>query len=382
MSASSRPSFLTRHRRMLAVARKESLHILRDWRSLALALAIPLMLLMLFGWALTMDVQHVPVIVWNQAPSPLSREFTGLMEGSRYFDLVEFTDNYADIERALQTKRALLAVVIPADFAARLQSGEDAPVQFIADGADANTARICLNYANSLTLMFTQQRAQTQGMQYAPPVDLAARAWYNPTLKSQDYIIPGLIALIMAVIAGLLTSLTVAREWELGTMEQLIATPVRASELITGKLIPYWIIGMIDVAMAITLGMVAFGMPFRGNLLLVALASGLFLIGMLSQGILVSINLKSQVLASQMALLSTFLPTMFLSGFVYALMNMPVVHRVVSYVVPARYFITVLRGVILIGVGLEVLWLPMVLLLAYGLALFGIANKRFVKRLA
>jgi ABC-2 type transport system permease protein len=165
-------------------------------------------------------------------------------------------------------------------------------------------------------------------------------------------------------------------------MEQLIATPVRAPELITGKLIPYWVIGMVDVALAVGLGMAVFGMPLRGNILLVAMSSALFLIGVLSQGILLSINLKTQVLASQIAIISTFLPTMFLSGFIYATMNMPLLHQIISHLVPARYFITSLRGVILKGVGAEVLWMQLALLVLYGVVMFLVANKRFHKRLA
>lgn len=372
---------------MMAVARKETLHILRDWRSLALALAIPMILLVLFGWALTLDVQNVPTVVWNQSEDPLSREFVSMLEGSRYFEIARYTDGYAVIEEMLQTKEALLAVVVPVDFSERLLRGDDAPVQFIADAADANTARIVLGYAGSVAALFSQQQAQAR---YAAsglggielPVRLEQRAWYNTTLRSQDFIIPGLIALVMAVIAALLTSLTVAREWELGTMEQLIATPVRAPELITGKLIPYWVIGMVDVALAVGLGMAVFGMPLRGNILLVAMSSALFLIGVLSQGILLSINLKTQVLASQIAILSTFLPTMFLSGFIYAIMNMPLLHQLISYAIPARYFITSLRGVILKGVGVEVLWMQLALLVVYGVVMFLVANKRFQKRLA
>jgi ABC-2 type transport system permease protein len=366
-------------RRIMAIARKEGIHIRRDWRSLALALAIPLLLLTLFGWALTLDVDNVPVLVWDQSATPASREFISSLSGSRYFSIAGYTDNYADIQFALERRSVFAAVIIPADFAQSMESAAGAEVQVLADGSDANTAGISLGYAGAVAQRYSLD--QLAGGKLKPPVELASRAWYNPALRSQDFIIPGLIALVMAVIAALLTSLAVAREWERGTMEQLIATPVRGFEIITGKLIPYWLVGMADVLVAVLVGTIVFSVPLRGNILLLALASALFLIGVLSQGMLLSVVLRSQVLASQIAIVSTFLPTMFLSGFVFALNNMPLFHQVISYAVPARYFMLILRGVFLKGTGIAALALPLVLLVVYAVLMFTAANKRFKKEL-
>ncbi|WP_138378737.1 ABC transporter permease [Luteithermobacter gelatinilyticus] len=372
--------------RVWAVSRKEFIHILRDSRSLGMAIAIPMLLLLLFGYALSLDVDNVPTVVWDQNNSQSSREFISRLQGSRYFSVTGYVTSYPEIEEALDSAAALIALVIPEDFTGRIESGRSAPVQAIIDGSDPNTATIATGYLDVVAFGYSREVAlhkirRTTGRTVYPLIDLRPRAWFNADLESRNYIIPGLIAVIMMVIAALLTSLTVAREWEQGTMEQLIATPVKGSELILGKLIPYFAIGMLDVTLAVLMGEFLFGVPLRGSVALLFAMAAIFLAGALSLGMLISIVTKRQLLASQLAMVLTFLPSFLLSGFMYAIANMPLGVQLLTHLVPARYFVTMLKGIYLKDVGLEILALEAALLVLFGVILVLIANKRFRKRL-
>jgi ABC-2 type transport system permease protein len=332
-------------------------------------------------------VDRVPIVVWDQDGSPHSREFISRFEGSRYFRIHAHVRNYRDVERAVDTGNALAAIVIPADFGGRITAGRDTPVQMIIDGSDANTATIALGYARATTLRFSQQ-AVLQATRRAgaaaltAPVDLRPRVWYNPDLKSRNYIIPGLIAVIMMVIAAMLTSLTVAREWERGTMEQLIATPVRGSELILGKMLPYFAIGMLDVLLAVLMAEFVFQVPLRGSPALLFGMAAVFLAGALSLGMLISIATRNQLLASQLAIVLTFLPSFLLSGFMYAIGNMPRPIQIATHLIPARYFVSLLKGIYLKGIGLEIMAAEAALLTVFGAGVMLIATKKFRKKIA
>lgn len=372
--------------RVWAIARKEFLHILRDPRSLGMAIAIPMLLLVLFGYALTLDVDNVPLVVWDQSASPASREFISHFAGSRYFSLREYVRHYREVERAIDSGHALMALIIPTDFAGLIESGRAAPVQLIVDGSDSNTATIAMGYADAVTRTYTQAVAvheirRVGGQRLHPPVDLRPRAWFNADLESKNYIIPGLIAVIMMVIAALLTSLTVAREWERGTMEQLVSTPVKGRELILGKLVPYFAIGLFDVLLAVLMGEFLFQVPLRGSVALLFGMAAIFLAGALSLGMVISIVTKSQLLASQLAMVLTFLPSFLLSDFMYAISNMPQAIQLLTYLIPARYFVTLLKGIYLKGVGLEVLALEAGLLALFGTVMVALANVKFEKKL-
>ena len=369
-------------RRLAAVARKESLHLLRDWRSLTLALAIPLLLILLYGYALTLDLRNVPTVVWDQGRSPESRELLSLFGSSPYFTVKAYRDNYSQLQEDLDRGRAMVAIVIPGDFAAKVQAGKPVQIQILGDGSDANTSRLAMNYAANIGAIYartvTAEQMLLQGRgKLQQPVELAARAWYNPGLRSQNVLIPGIIALVMIVVAALLTSTTIAKEWETGTMEQLISTPLRGPELIFGKIVPYFAIGMIDVALAVLMGKWIFDVPIVGNTALLFAMSSLFLTGALFFGLMLSIKLKSQVLANQLAIIAGFLPTLLLSGFVFAIENMPIPLQVLTYIVPARYFIAILRGIYLKGIGLEILWLNALFLAIYALIMILVANRKF-----
>ena len=372
--------------RMRAVARKEFLHVVRDTRSLVLALVMPMMLVLLFGFALTLDVNNVPLVVWDQSQTPVSRELVSRFTSSRYFAVVDRVDNYRSVERAIDSRNALLALVIPRDFGARVSSQRPASVQVIVDGSDSNTATIASGYADVVVRTYSQDVTldylRLRGVNdLHQPLELRTRVWFNEDLESKNFIVPGLTALIMMVIAALLTSVTVAREWERGTMEQLISTPVRGPELILGKLFPYFCIGFFDVIVAVLMGELFFHVPLRGSLLLLFGSSAMFLAGALAIGILVSTTSRSQMVAFELAMLLSFLPAFLLSGFIFPIDNMPRVVQYVTYIVPARYFITLLRGVYLKGVGLEVLGLQAGLLTAYAIAVVTIASLRFRKKL-
>jgi ABC-2 type transport system permease protein len=368
-------------RRLAAVARKEFLHVLRDWRSLTLALAIPILLVCLFGYALTMDLNHVPTAVWDQSRSPQSRELISLLQGSPYFDIQQTPDNYRDITAALDRRDVMVAVVIPADFAQRLLSGRPTDIQAVVDGSDTNNANLCVGYLNALAQIFNQQvvvtRQERLGRVWRPvSVSAEMRAWYNPDLRSVNVIVPGIIALVMAVIAAMLTSVTIAREWEMGTMEQLISTPLRVPELVIGKVVPYFAVGMADVALAVIMGRFVFHVPLRGNAALLFAIASIFLCGVLFFGLMLSIVLKSQVLANQLALFATYLPTLLLSGFVFSIHNMPPPIQVITYIVPGRYFIDTMRGIFLKGIGLEILGLNVVLLMVYAGLMILVAHRK------
>jgi ABC-2 type transport system permease protein len=373
-------------RRVRAVARKEFLHIIRDPRSLGMAIAIPMLMLILFGYALTVDVDNVPTVVWDQSGTQASREFLSRFGGSPYFCIVGHEQEYAALERAIDTRRALAALIIPSDFAERIETGRQAAVQMIVDGSDSNTATIAIGYAEAIARTYAQEVSvaalrRAGGPAIRLPLEVRPRVWFNADMESRNYIIPGLIAVIMMVIAALLTSLTVAREWERGTMEQLVSTPVKGHELILGKLIPYFAVGMLDVLLAVLMGEFLFGVPLRGNVALLFGMAAIFLVGGLSMGMLISIVTKSQLLASQVAMTSTFLPAFLLSGFMVPIANMPPVIRAVTYLVPARYFVALLHGIYLKGVGLEILGFEAALLTVFGAVMVLVANVKFKKKL-
>jgi ABC-2 type transport system permease protein len=373
-------------RRLAAVARKETLHVLRDWRSLTLALAIPLVLILLYGHALTLDLRLVPTVVWDQSKTSASRELLELFAGSPYFSIRGYRDGYQGLQHDLDRGAAMIALVIPADFAPRIKAGKPVAIQIIGDGSDANTSRLAMNYAATLSAIYAgnvaaeQKELQGRG-RLQPAVEMEQRSWYNPDLRSQTVLVPGIIALVMVVVAAMLTSTTIAREWESGTMEQLISTPLTAPELIFGKVVPYFAIGMIDVALAVFIGRWVFAVPIVGNAGLLFALAALFLTGILFFGLLLSIRLKSQVLANQMAIITGFMPTLLLSGFVFAIENMPLPLQFLTYIVPARYFIAILRGIYLKGIGLEILWLDAVFLGVYALIMIVAANRAFAFKL-
>jgi len=368
-------------RRLVAMARKETLHLLRDPRSLGLAFVLPALMVLAFGWIITFDIRFIPMAVYDEDRTSASRALADAFTASSYFVVTRHLARYGDAEALIDRGDVRLVLVIPPRFAARLAAGGPAPVQAIVDGSDANTATFALTYARGIVAAYSA-KALLGGRTVAPRVTAETRVWYNEQLKSSHMIVPGLIAVIMMIIAAMLTSLTIAREWERGTMEQLAATPVHPAEVIVGKLLPYLAIGMIDVLITGFIGDVVFQVPFRGSILYFLAASFFFLVGTLSLGILVSAALKSQMLAVQVAMVVTYLPSFLLSGFMFDIVNMPKPLQIIALAVPARYFITLARGIMLKGVGPSVLWpygLGMLLFGAIGLVA---AVRAFKKEIA
>ena len=373
-------------RRIRAVTRKEWKQILRDTRSLLLSLGIPMLLIVLFSWALKLDVSDIKTIFLDRDKTPQSRAYIERFSHIEYFEIVSYTDSYDEIVRLMDLGKIKAAIVIPNSFGADLKAGRPTEVQLIADGTDPLTAQVLVGYVSAITALFSQEyiieRMSRAGVAIGGmPLDARIRVWFNPELESKNFIIPGLIAVIMMVIAGLLTSLTVAREWERGTMEQLISTPVKVPELLIGKLIPYVELGLIDFVLALLVGTLIFGVPLKGSIVLLFCLTLIFLVGAMSMGILISIVAKKQVQASQMAILATFLPGFILSGFVFPISNMPFVLKAITYVVPARYFVTILKGIFLKGVGLAVLWWEGALLVVFTTLMLTAAMRKFKKEL-
>ena len=373
-------------RRVKAIAGKEFIQIWRDPRSLGLGIAIPVILIVLFGYALSLDIDHVPMVVWDQDKSKESVDFLLNFKNSIYFSINAYYDNYRDIERDINYGRAMIGMVIPKDFSHYLNSNQKAPVQVILDGSDSNTAQIALGYVTAITSAYNTNvitnALKKAGAPGIKTLDFRPRVWFNQDFESKNFIVPGLIAIIMMIIAALLTSLTVAREWERGTMEQLISTPVRPAELITGKFIPYFAIGLLDLAIAVFMGKFVFDVPLRGSVFLLFILSSVFLTGALALGIYISTVAKNQLMASQMALLVSFLPTFLLSGFTYEIFNMPKIVQAFTYFIPARYFITILRGIYLKGIGISDLWFETLCLFLFTYLATGAAIKKFKKKIA
>lgn len=364
--------------RVKAVAKKEWLQIRRDHLSLAMAFLLPVILLLIYAYAITFDVDNIFTVVYDRDKSSVSRKLISGFRESGYFTIVGDLDVHGQIDTYLDSGKARVAIVIPSDFAKDLETRRYAQVQIIIDGTESNTAMIAQGYIAGITEKFNLSMGAAH---VTPVIDLRSRVWYNPELRSRNFIIPGLIALIMSVIISLLTSLTIAREWDRGTMEQLISTPVKPWELIVGKMVPYFLIGFADTILSLLISTYLLGVPLRGSVTFVLIASAVFLFGGLSFGILVSIMGKNQLLASQMAMLTSFLPSFMLSGFVFAISNMPAPLQAITYLVPARYFVTILKGVFLKGIGLDFLMLETFLLAVYAAAVFLLAVKKFRKRI-
>lgn len=367
--------------RLLAIARKEWIQLRRDRRSMILAFALPVFLLLFFGYAINWDVTDIALAVRDEDRTQRSRALVEAFEESGYFRVAAWLDRRGEAEARLARGEVTGVLVIPAGFARDLAAGRPAPVQFLLDGGDANTATIALNYADAIAARFSRD-VLLEGRRVEPPVSAETRVWYNPTLESRHMIVPALIAVIMSIIAAMLTALTIAREWERGTMEQLAATPVHRLEVVFGKLLPYVAIGLFDVAVAALAGVLVFGVPFNGSVVLLAVMTLLFLLGALGLGIFISAAVRSQVLAMQVSMVATYLPALLLSGFLFDIAGMPRVLQAFTYIIPARYYIAVTRGVFLKGVGVEALWIQGVFMVAFAAVGLGLATVAFRKRLA
>jgi ABC-2 type transport system permease protein len=373
-------------KRVRAIAWKELLQIRRDLRSILIVVAMPVILMIAFGYGVSFDIKSMPTVIFDRENSQQSRELAKRFESSAYFDVRAKVDNYRDVIKAIDEGRCQLAVVIPQDFSRKLREGGAVSVQAILDGTDANSANVGMGYADTVVLGYSRQIQldwmQQKGMRpIEAPIAVESRTWFNEDLESMANIVPGVVAIVMAVVGTFLTSLTIAREWERGTMEQLISTPVTPIELMVGKLTPYLLIGLADTALCAFMGVMWFGVPFRGSVLVLFASSTLFLIVVLSLGYLLSVALKSQLAASQASMIVTFLPAFLLSGFIFPIDQMPAFIQLLTHVIPARYFMSMIRAVFLKGTPIVLLWEDMLALLVFATVLMLLATNSFKKRL-
>jgi len=364
--------------RVVAMAGKEVLHIRRDLRTLYMALAMPVLMLLLFGFGISFDVDHIPLARVDGDRSQASRAFFRRLFGSNEFESKGDLD-MAGAEALLRRGQAMAALVIPAGYQRKLAEGRDSPVEILVDGGDGNTARQIMGKIDGFARAETLDRA---GAAQAPPLAVKVTTLYNPAARSSFFMVPGLAAYLLAIAAVLLTALTVAGEWERGSMEQLFASPVGRLEIVLGKLLPYLVLGMVQLLLVLTLSNIAFDVPIRGSLPGLFLAGFLFLAGMLGQGLLISVIARNQLVATQAGALSSLLPSLLLSGMIVPIENMPRIIQALTVPVPARYLVHAFRTLMLKGGGFSVIAVDLLALLAFAFVVLLLATVKFRRRLA
>lgn len=345
-------SDLVRHRsssmRMRGLIRKEFLQIRRDPSSIALAFLMPVLLLLLFGYGVSLDAEHVPIALVVENPSPDTTSFTSGFYGSRYFDPITMYD-IQDAEQALRTHSVDAIVHLQQDFARRLRAPGGASIQVIINGVDANNGRIISGYVEGIWQKWMEDSALARGEKIDTPVQMEQRIWFNSELRSTNFLVPGLIAIIMTLIGALLTALVMAREWERGTMETIMVTPVTMRELLMGKILPYFVLGMGGMGLSVAMAVWLFDVPLRGSLWLLSLTSSLFMLAALGMGLFISSVARNQFVAGQVAIIATYLPAFILSGFIFDIGSMPRVIQILTHVIAARYFVSILQTLFLAG---------------------------------
>lgn len=371
-------------RNVQAVARKEFYHIVRDYRSLYMAFALPLLLILLFGYALSLDVDNVKVVIVDHDRTELSRDFASRLDASAYFDLVNVLPDDRAAAAWLDAGKATIAVVIPPRWTENVRSNREAPLQVLLDASDPNIGTISRGYITSFVERYNSRLLadflDRQGFERLhPPVEGRVRVWFNEELESRNFIVPGIIAVIIMIVGALLTSMVIAREYENGTMETIRSLPVRAGDFFLGKAIPYFFITLADVLVAILMGQLLFGVVMKASFWLMILASTVYILVALGIGLLISVKTQSQLVANQVAVLATYLPSLLLSDFVFPQQNMPAVLKAISRLVPATYYIDILNGLYLRNLSFAPLW-PSFLMLALMAALMAALTIRALKR--
>jgi ABC-2 type transport system permease protein len=372
--------------RLLAIARKEVVQILRDARSLMIVIVMPAILVVLFGYGVNLDLKGLPVYVMDQDGSQQSQDLLKHFQSSDYFHVARVVSGYPELTRAIDDGHAKMGIVIPWDFSQRMSEGRPVEVQALVDGSDDNTANVLIGYSEAVVQGYSAQMQidwlRERGVSIQPAaMNVETRTWYNEDLESSAFIIPGVLALVMSVIGAFLTSLTIAREWERGTMEQLISTPVTAMEIMLGKLAPYFVLGMFDTIISALIAIYWFNVPFRGSWITLMVASALFMVVVLSLGFLISVLAKNQFAACQIALLITFLPAFLLSGFLFSIEQMPIALQWITRIFPARYYVSVLKNIFLKGTPASMLYAELIPLAVFTFVLAFAATRSFHKRL-
>ncbi len=369
--------------RIYAMVKKEFRQIVRDARTLYLIFFFPVFLLILFGYALSLDVKNVKIAIKNNDNSEESRNFVEMLQSSSYFKVVGYLHTQAEVNSWLDEKLAQCVIVFPADFAADMQAGKNVKLQFLVDGVDGNTATVIMNYVTSATRFYnnkiTQEFLARTGMKSFIPIDPQPLFWYNPDLNTTKFLIPGLFCMILITTAVILTCLSIVREKELGSMEQLRVSPLGSLEMIIGKTIPYTVVALFVAAFTLLISNIAFGMEVKGSYLMLFLTTVIFLIATLSLGIFISTISDSQQVAFQIASVATMLPTFILSGFIFPIESMPLPVQILTNITPAKFYIIILRSIMLKGAGIEAYWKQIVSLLIFASFFLGIATLRMRK---
>ena len=373
--------------RLVAVARKELIQIMRDPRSVGIVVMMPVIMMLAFGYGINFDVKHLAVYVFDREGSQESQDLMKHFQASEYFKVVQTVKNYPELVHAIDAGLCKLALVVPHNFSHKLNAGGPVSIQALIDATDSNSANLAIAYSEAVIQTYSRQvqldRIRRQGRSVMQaPVSVDARTWFNENLESMDNIVPGVVVIVMAVVGTFLTALTISREWERGTMEQLISTPVTALELMLGKLSPYFVVGMLDTCLCAVLGVLWFGVPFRGNWSLFFISSTLFLIVVLSGGYFISVVAKSQLAASQISLFATFLPAFLLSGFLFPIDQMPLAVQAVTYLLPARHYMAITRNIFLKGSAITFLISELLALSVMACLLVFIATRIFKKKLS
>jgi ABC-2 type transport system permease protein len=364
-------------RRTAAIVVKEFLQLFRDWRTMLTLLVMPMVLLLIYGFALSFDIEHIRLAVVDEDGTRASRAVREAFLGSGYFDLVADGHDERILDRLFDTGKAEAALVVPAGYGADLAARRATTLQFVLDGADARTATVVLSYAKQIVASVSPVIRTRNG---APTVGLPL-VWFNPDLTSARFLVPGLVAFILMVSSVIATALAVVREKERGTMESLRATPLVAIELLVGKTVPYLVVATTAAAGSLTLAWLLFDVPIRGSLFWLAVVTVLYLAGGLGFGVFISTLADTQQMAFQAALIASMLPTLLLSGFIFPISSMPPVVQVITHVVPARYFLVALRSIVLKGAGPAMWWDQAVALVVYGVVVLGLATVRTVRSL-
>ena len=362
------------------IAQKEFYHILRDARSLTIVLVMPVMMTFLYGYAVNMDIEDIVLTIVDYDQTVESRELTNKMYHSKYFSKPDIAVDYHDPARILRSGKAHAVLIIKPGFARSLQRNESFSLGLIVDGSDNNMSAAVQNYSNQLLQQFLIDRLDPNV--HLPGIMISPRVLYNPDLKSSHFFVPALVAIILLMISALLTSVTIAREKETGTMEQLLIAPIKPIEILLGKILPYVVVALLDGILVLVFAKVIFGVPFVGSHLLLLGFGLIYISASLSIGILISSLVKTQQVAMMFAAMTTMLPSVMLSGFIFAIKNMPIALQLLSYIIPAKYFVTIIRGVMLKGAGLSVLagqGLSLLLLMA---VIMAVASRKFSTRVA
>jgi len=373
--------------RTRAIAKKEFKQLWRDKRMLFVLIFFPTFLLAMFGYAVNFDVRNIQLAIYDSDKSDVSRDFISNLSNSTYFEFVEYLNNDDDVRRALNDKDAQVVMVIPEDFSEKLFRGEEtAKIQFLVDGVDGNTANIISNYVNAATLAYNSKLQKDffaqMGITREPPVLLEPLFWFNPNLETTKFLIPGLIVMILIVTAVVAVSISLVREKERGTIEQINVSSLSTAELLIGKSLPYILLALVDALFILVLGYILFDVTIEGSILLFFAATLVFILAATSQGIFLSVVADSQQVAFTVAILTTLLPSLMLSGFIFPIESMPGIIQVVTNITPAKFFVNILRAIMLRGVGIEAIWTQLVYMSIFILLFLGFASVIHKKKLS